>query len=272
MDRPRLPSSRGKRLEETINSKIEKCVTRSGLTGDHPLLDGSLHGTSQHTLSYEFEKLYRRFFQPGSKKRYAGHIIWKEGKDVDEMDMVGFESQRSDTPELTADAQPEVVNRILDGQGFDEVSEYIQSLIAAIEDGSMERYRIALPQSLGQPLGEYGNTQTARACRYSNENLGGNWGQGDDPWLYFIKKTPPMTPATDVIALTWDEDIPDEYELDMDRTLERALEKPLRPILDEVGWKFTELKNGAQTQSAASGDWGQYESSDNEEETNEWGW
>ncbi|MFB6148632.1 MAG: 3'-5' exonuclease, partial [Halobacteriales archaeon] len=35
-----------------------------------------------HRFEIEFEKLYRRFFQAGKKKRYAGHIVWSEGKDV----------------------------------------------------------------------------------------------------------------------------------------------------------------------------------------------
>ncbi|MFB6268261.1 MAG: DNA-directed DNA polymerase, partial [Halodesulfurarchaeum sp.] len=43
-----------------------------------------------HRFEIEFEKLYRRFFQAGKKKRYAGHIIWKEGKEVDDIDITGF--------------------------------------------------------------------------------------------------------------------------------------------------------------------------------------
>ncbi|MFB6132564.1 MAG: DNA-directed DNA polymerase, partial [Halanaeroarchaeum sp.] len=44
---------------------------------------------ASHRFQIEFEKLYRRFFQAGKKKRYAGHIVWKEGKDVDDIDITG---------------------------------------------------------------------------------------------------------------------------------------------------------------------------------------
>lgn len=251
-----LAVERGHQLEEVINGRMERCVEASGLHGSHPLLDGSLHGTEKHTLVYEFEKLYRRFFQAGSKKRYAGRIIWKEGKEVNDIDLVGFESQRSDSPELTSDVQPEVIKRILDGEGFDGVSEYLQEVIGGIEDGEIERHRIALPKSLNQPLEEYGNTQTARACRFSNEHLDTDFAMSDDPWLSFVRQTPHGVPKSDVIALSWDEEIPQGYELDVEKTLERVIERPLKPILDEVNWRFTELKNGGQAQSVAeTGEW-----------------
>ena len=266
---------RGHELEQQINDRMDWCVEESGLQGDHPFLGESLHGTNRHCLVYEFEKLYRRFFQAGSKKRYAGRIVWKEGKDVDgKIDTVGFESQRSDSPELTERVQPEVINRILSGEGFDEVSEYVRGLISDIKSGEMEMYQIALPKSLGQPLHEYGNTQTARACRFSNRNLGKTWSHGDDPWLYFIDKTPPMTPGTDVLALDWDEDLPEGFELDLEKTLERALRGPLSPILKEVNWRFTELKKGAKTESAADASWtaSEKDNASESEDDGGWGW
>jgi DNA polymerase elongation subunit (family B) len=276
---------RGHELEEAINSRMVECIDASGLEGEHPYIGDDLHGTARHALVYEFEKLYVRFLQVGSKKRYSGRIVWKEGKDIDgEIDTVGFESQRSDSPELTAKVQPEVINRILGGGEFDEVSEYVRDLIEKIEEREMDLYKVALPKSINQPLDEYGNTQTARAARYSNDNLDASWGEGDDPWLYFVSKTPPMTPGTDVIALDWDENLPEGFELDLNKVLDRAMKGPLSPILNEVGWRWAELKKGAKTESAADASWGgDYETEseddddwtveeDEEEEEDEWGW
>lgn len=187
------------------------------------------------------------------------------------MDTVGFESQRSDSPELTAEVQPEVIDRILSGEGFDGVSDYVSGLIEKIEEQDIEMYRIAIPKSLGQPLDEYGNTQTAKACRYSNEYLEGDWGQADDPWLYFVERTPVGLPDADAIALSWGDDFPEQYTLNVEKTLERALERPLNPILEEIGWTFTELRGGAQTETASqtTDDWGQYETDEYTEESTE---
>ncbi|MFB6282560.1 MAG: DNA polymerase domain-containing protein [Halobacteria archaeon] len=265
----------GHALEDRLNERMDECVQDAGLKGAHPHLSDDLHGTHRHCLVYEFEKLYKRFFQAGSKKRYAGRIVWKEGKEVDgKIDTVGFESQRSDSPELTEEIQPEIINRILAGQEFQEVSDFLRDIIARIESRDIPLYRVALPSTLNKPLSEYGNTLTSRACRFGEKNLEQTWNSGDDPWVYFVRKTPPMTPSTDVIACGWGEDMPDGYELDLDRTLERALEGPLEPILQEVGWNFTELRNGAQTGSADDDSWadGDWETEDNEEKesNNKW--
>ncbi len=248
----------GEALETVINQEMTRCVDNAGLGETHPYLDSGdeLHGTARHALVFEHEKLYRRFIQPGSKKRYAGRVVWKEGKDIDgEVDTTGFEATRSDAPEITEEVQPEVINRVLAGDGFDEVSEYIRGVIDDIESGDIDRYRIAIPGSLGQPLEQYGNTQTARACRFSNRELDTSWSVGDNPWLYYIESTPAMSSGADVIALDWASDVPDGYVVDIEKHLDRALASPLEPILDEVGFKWTELKNGAQTTSAASAGW-----------------
>jgi len=57
-------------------------------------------GAEEHYFSIKFEKIYRRFFQAGKKKRYAGYLVWKEGKDTEQIDIVGFEMKRSDSPSL----------------------------------------------------------------------------------------------------------------------------------------------------------------------------
>jgi replicative DNA polymerase I (EC 2.7.7.7) len=66
-----------------------------------------------HYFSIKFEKIYARFFQAGKKKRYAGRLVWKEGKDADQIDIVGFETKRSDTPQITKAVQGKVMEMIL---------------------------------------------------------------------------------------------------------------------------------------------------------------
>ncbi|MFB6135858.1 MAG: DNA-directed DNA polymerase, partial [Halobacteriaceae archaeon] len=51
-------------IEEHINDRYDEFALRE--------LDADVHN-----FQIEFEKLYRRFFQAGKKKRYAGHIVWK---------------------------------------------------------------------------------------------------------------------------------------------------------------------------------------------------
>lgn len=248
----------GKGLTNQVNAGMEEAVRESGLEGDHPFMDEDLpHARDAHCLKYEFEKLYRRYIQFGKKKRYAGNIVWKEGKDVDKVDITGFENKRSDVPLLAAECQKEVLHMVLDGRGLDAVSEYVSGLTDDIRAQDVDLPRIARPKSLGSALDDYDHpTQTVKACRASQDQLDKNWVKGDDPFLVFLNGTPPMTPNVDVIALEWGEDLPDGYVLDAEEHIRIGLELPLKPILDEMGWTWREVKTGNIAGNAVESDWG----------------
>lgn len=251
----------GKGLTSQVNDAMVEAVRESGLDGAHPHIDpdGPLpHARSSHCLRYEFEKLYRRYVQFGKKKRYAGLIVWKEGKDVDTIDVTGFETKRSDTPELTERAQKEVLRKVLAGEGFEGVSAYISGLCDDIKNADIELRKIARPKSIGKPRDQYDAvTQTLKACEVSEMELGKAWRQGDDPFLYFVDETPAMTPDYPVVALDWDDELPDGWGLNHEEHTRIALRDPIQPIIDELGWSWKEVKTGAKAGSALDGnDWG----------------
>ncbi|AGM11697.1 DNA polymerase elongation subunit (family B) [Halovirus HCTV-5] len=253
---------RGKEVERRINEEIGRAADDIGLGDDHPFIDLSelphnLPEDENHAWAFEFEKLFRRFFQYNKKKRYAGGCVWKEGKYMKDENgnivpvpnITGMESERSDSPELTEEAQPEVIKKILNAEGFDEVSAYIKDLCDRIRSQDIELRKIAKPGTINDPIHSYSSpTLSVRASIYSNEHLGYDWSHGDQPWIYYIKKTPAMKPNTDVLALEWWDDIPDGFDLDSEKHIEKTLDRPLRPILEEVGWDFDELAAGAQTE------------------------
>lgn len=259
---PREVYERGMEVEEELNDRMDEVADEFGIGDEHPYLkDADLHGNDRHCLHWEFEKLYRRFLQAGTKKRYAGLPVWKEGKwyisdpdstefDIEEVDpdITGFESERSDTPEITAEIQTEVIERVLAGDQFDALSDYLSDVVGRIRNLNLPIWKIANPGVLNKPLDQYGNTPTARACRYSNREFSHDWRDGDDPWVYYVDNTPPMVSDTDVIALEWGQEIPDGFSVDTDKVIERKVKKPLEPILGETEWTFDELKTGRQMQ------------------------
>ena len=261
---PEEVTRRGEEIEEIINERTEQVADDFGID-DHPYLSdgGELHGTGRHCFTWEFEKLYRRFFQAGSKKRYSGLIYWKEGKwlvdpqnadpeDAD-LDVTGYESQRSDVPEITEEVQVEIMTRVLNGEEFDDVSDYIIDIIDSIENETIPLRRIAKPGAINKDLSEYPNREVPRACEFMNDHMGYDWGEGDDPWIYYVDSTPPMTDFTNVIALKWSEDPPDGYKLDYDKHIEKFIKDPIEGIINEAGWRFEELSTGKTTQSMEFG-------------------
>lgn len=49
-----------------------------GIEGEHPFLDGSLHGDKYTCMLWESEKIWKKYMALGTKKRYAGDLEWKE--------------------------------------------------------------------------------------------------------------------------------------------------------------------------------------------------
>jgi DNA polymerase elongation subunit (family B) len=219
---------------------------------NHPFLkDSDLHGDNKTCMKWEPEKVYAVWMQLGKKKRYAGNIDWKEGTFYEEpnISISGFENQRSDSMEVTAELQKEVIEKILTDASFEEVSEYIQSIIEQIDTDNPDVKKFALPGSINKDLQDYPNRQVPRASMYSNEHLDYQFGEGDSPFVYMVKETPPGLPNTDVVAFEWDEEIPEGFVLDKEAIVERGIKKPIDTIINEAGWTFDEIRSGKKTKS-----------------------
>lgn len=233
---------RGRTIESNLNERMDELATEIGVGESHPYLDeNGHHGNERHMFEWEFEKLYKRYLQGGKKKRYAGHIVWKEGEYVDKTDITGFESNRSDVPQIGAQSQEEVIEGILSGEGFESISanlrEYIQGMR---EDFDVEVHGIS--KSYNPPYKV--NLPIVRAVDYSNEYLDYNWEGGDRPWMIYVSQTPPGLPQTDVIALNWTDDVPDGFQIDYLRMMEKCFEQPLTRVLEIAGWTWTGVKEG----------------------------
>lgn len=246
--------NRGEILEEAINNEMGRVAEDLGLPDEHPFMADDLHGTKQHCWAWEFEKLYRRFLQTGSKKRYAGLKVWDEGQYLDDpkLDVTGYEAKRSNVPEIGSEVQEEILERVLNGEKFVEVSEYLQGVVQGVQEGEIELRKIGIPGVLNKHPREYPNRPVPRACMYANQHLEDiSWGEGDEPWVFYIKSTPTMQPGSDVIAVPWHlDELPEGYELDATEHIQKFIKQPLEPILDEMGWDFKELKTGKRSQSA----------------------
>ncbi|SDF88115.1 DNA polymerase I [Halorubrum xinjiangense] len=224
-----------------------------------------------HRFQIEFEKLYRRFFQAGKKKRYAGHIIWKEGKDVDDIDITGFEYKRSDIAGITKEVQQNVIETIVTGDDIDEdmgeVKEYLVDVIARVLDGDMDLDEIGIPGGIGKKLDAY-DTPTAqvRGAKYANLLLGTNFGSGSKPKRLYIEKVHPdfwarmedeegLDPQRDrlygefkrdpdVICFEYADQVPDEFEVDWEKMLDKTLKGPIERVIEALGMSWEEVKTG----------------------------
>jgi len=234
-------------ISAEMDADASEIAQEIGIEGEHPYLKNEdLHGDEYTCLLWEPEKIYSAFMQLGNKKRYAGNIKWKEGTVYDDVkiSISGFENQRSDSMLVTADLQENIIEMILTNEDFVTVSEYLSSIISDIDIQDDDAEKFALPGSINKDLEDYPNRQIPRACMWSNEHLDSEFGEGDDPFVYLVSDTPSGLPQTDVVAFEWDEEIPEGFELDKEAIIERGIKKPIDSIINEMDWKFQELRSG----------------------------
>ncbi|MGB7787620.1 DNA-directed DNA polymerase [Methanoregula sp.] len=201
-----------------------------------------------HFFSIKFEKIYARFFQAGKKKRYAGSLVWKEGKDVHETDIVGFEIRRSDTPQITKTVQQQLMVMILDGKGKAEIRKYLIDEVKKYKSGEYPLDMIGIPGGIGKDLDDYDiDDAHIRGAKYSNDHLHTEFGKGSKPKRVYIKNidssgiSDTKYPYTNVICFEYGDQVPKEFHVDLDLMLEKTLQQPISRIIEALGWDWNEL-------------------------------
>lgn len=225
--------------EKTIQTaqEIEKTLNASYSAFARDVL-----GADHHFFSIKFEKIYERFFQAGKKKRYAGHLVWKEGKDVDQIDIVGFEMRRSDSTHLTKEVQQRVIAIILEGGGKSELKSYLGEVIRTFRRGGYTLDDIGIPGGIGKALDAYTTVDAQiRGAIYSNKNLGTDFKRGSKPKRLYIGNVTAKYPKTDVICFEYADQVPPEFQVDWEKMLDTILKQPISRIIEAIGMTWSDV-------------------------------
>jgi len=199
-------------------------------------------GAEKHFFSIKFEKVYARFFQAGKKKRYAGHLVWKEGKEIDGIDIVGFEIRRSDYPQITKTVQQEVIAMILRGEEYAAIKQYLGTIINDYRGGRYSLEEIGIPGGIGKNLADYENDDAhIRGAKYANLHLGMEFAKGSKPKRVYIKQVKGKYPRTDVLCFEYADQVPPEFVVDYETMLEKTIRQPISRIIEGLGWEWADI-------------------------------
>ena len=241
----KIPPSLGRENTMIIAKDLEKMLNES-----YPAFAKEVLNADVQYFSIKFEKLYERFFSGGKKKRYAGLLVWKEGKDVHEVDIVGFETERSDSPRVTRSAMKTLMSMVLEGKEYEEIQPVISEIIRKYRAREYTFDEIGIPGGIGKALEDYDHPDAqVRGAIYSNKYLGTHFGKGSKPKRLYIRSMPSHLPKTDVICFDYPDEVPDGVKVDMAIMIEKTLEGPITRILEPLGWKWNEFDPGAPTLS-----------------------
>ena len=195
-----------------------------------------------HFFSIKFEKIYARFFQAGKKKRYAGSLAWKEGKVVNETDIVGFEIKRSDTPQITKVVQMKVMEMILAGEEYAGIKALLADVITKYRAGKYTLDEIGIPGGIGKSLDDYATDDAqVRGAKYANQHLHTEFGKGSKPKRIYIRTVTSKYPKTDVLCFEYGDQVPKEFVVDWELMLDKTIKQPISRIIESLGWDWTDV-------------------------------
>jgi len=153
-----------------------------------------------------------------------------------------------------------------------EVEEHFRAgrphdVIADFEDGNVDLDDVGIPGGIGKRLSAY-DTDTAqvRGAKYANMLLGTNFASGSKPKRLYLKKVHPeffrrmeneegFDPQTDplygefkrdpdVICFEYEDQIPEGFEVDYEKMLDKTLQGPIERVLEALDISWEEVKSG----------------------------
>ena len=190
------------------------------------------------------ERVDGKWVERGAKKRYAGRVIWEDGHEVDYLKIVGFEYVRRDSSKVTKRIQPTVFDLMLLKEPED-VKNYLKEEITKIrkglESGDIGPDDIAIPVTLSKNPDRYDKpTDYVRGAKYCNKWFGTDIRGGDQVKMVYIKKIPGY-PKTDVISYLSLSELPVEFEIDIDKMIDRNIRMKLEDVIDLIDLKWIDI-------------------------------
>jgi DNA polymerase elongation subunit (family B) len=174
--------------------------------------------------------------------------------------VTGIDVVRSDRAIATRETVQKVLEAILRVDDRNEaktvVYEVLNETVNEIREGNKPLSYIARPKGMSKHPEEYGSTDkrpmpTYRGAKYAHEHFEWeNLVHADKPRLLYIDRVHGDWPreydahtaedgdAVDAIAVTDVSRVPDEFDIDTEKMIEKVLEDPLTPILSPLRWSF----------------------------------
>lgn len=196
--------------------------------------------------SIKFEKLYRvlmfkkKASGKAAKKRYAGHLVWKDGNVKDELSYAGIELKRSDASAYTKTIMEEFLKSVLlmgdDAQAIGKLKDRIQDLL----QGKVSIFDIGIPKGIHKMDRV---DAWKRGMENSKKMFGMQFRENPKPRLIYCLR------PVDVICL---EDGVDEKEIlkvvevDWRLMLQKVVEKKMKSIVESLGYSWNEMIHGQQ--------------------------
>lgn len=223
----------GKALESKVNDALIKWAVDNGIE-------------ERFAPSVKFEKFFKRMFfkkktggADAAKKKYAGYLIWKDGKEKDELSYTGIEIKRSDTAPITKRLMESFFRKVLIECDTEAAIDEIVNTKNELLKGRLPIHDIAIPKAIKA------NAAIKSAWAKGKENgeqyLNIRFEASKKPKLLYCK-----SPVREVCI---DENIEDAVvrgllTIDYEKMADRIITSKFKSLVESIGGNWEHLTLG----------------------------
>ena len=218
----------GMRVQDFLNAKLREWGEEKGM---------------KIPPEVKFEKLFRRILfkkkttgKGSAKKRYAGWLVWEDGREKDEIKMVGLETKRSDSADITKELMEEFMRAVLREGDVGQFGRKVREVMKGMD--RMPIAKIAIPKGVKKK--EYANKNAwVVGMENATKLLGITFRSEQKPRLVYCRR------PVDKICVTEDmEKLPDWIEIDWWKMQEVVIKRKFRVLMESIGLSWDAIVEG----------------------------
>lgn len=222
-----------KEVERKINEYLVKWALQQGIE-------------EKYAPVVKLEKIYRRivFKRKGdsdeaAKKRYAGHLIWKDGFEKNELDYAGIELKRSDTAPITKTILEEFFKEVLIHDDLEAAQRVVVKYEKLVRNGQVKIIDVAIPKGMN----DNATVESAhvKGARIGEEVFKIHFDQVNKPRLLYTKRPWPQVCIDESVS---EEDILRVCEIDWEKMCDRVVVKKTKALLESLGFNWDAVVHG----------------------------
>jgi len=230
--KPVRTSAEGKIIEDTLNIYLLEWAR-------------SLHVADHLAPTLKLEKIYSTLMfkkksgsEEAAKKRYAGVLIWKDGKDLSKMppevDYTGLEVKRSDTAEVSRALMKEFFPTVLIERDTKKAARMVKDAYYKVLKGEIPLRQLAIPKGLskGRTHMQPGSSPWVRGREVGRTLLGIQFRSDKKPKLLYCTGHP------DCICIDDDTDDTAVFAVcmvDWQTMATKTIEMKMKSLIESVG-------------------------------------
>jgi len=220
------PFEQVKELEGKLNDSLKDFCRMKGI---------------KRVLTLKCDRFFGRVLFTGVKKRYAGRVVWEDGKNVDYLYIRGFEYVKRDASQVTKNVQKTVFELIMKNRK-QEILSFVRKIINSMKKGEFTIGEIAIPKTIHKRFSEYKTkVDYVRGAIYANTYFGFDIRPGDTVKMVYVKEVPGY-PSTDVICFIDEDALPVKPVIDWGKMIDRTVKRKVEKLLDLVGLSWERVK------------------------------